>query len=264
MQIKLNASNRFVMLILISVLSQACAAPKQYIQPPQTKIRDCGGQALYVDNLNAIIGISTNECFTIDARNEGGTWLHVTLEQPRGRYTEGWIKYLPLSYKYNIDYLPIGELPTVRGEPATPPTYQTRVCLEKFPSVRIRSGPGTNYSVVGGIVRGDCFTVVGFDPTGTWVRSPELGGWVFAHCLNFADSEPYYCAITKPPDVHGPEPVNEPEDPGDAETTNPNGDYDCSNGPGDGPNYQYGLIWVGDYDPYGLDGDGDGWGCEWG
>jgi hypothetical protein len=32
------------------------------------------------------------------------------------------------------------------------------------------------------------------------------------------------------------------------------GSYDCP--PGDGP------VYVGSYDPAGLDGDGDGWGCE--
>lgn len=34
----------------------------------------------------------------------------------------------------------------------------------------------------------------------------------------------------------------------------PGGDIDC---------WQVaGPVWVGDYDPNGLDGDGDGWGCE--
>jgi hypothetical protein len=39
-------------------------------------------------------------------------------------------------------------------------------------------------------------------------------------------------------------------------------DRDCAGGRGDGPIYVHGPIWVGSYDPYGLDADNDGWGCE--
>ncbi len=44
--------------------------------------------------------------------------------------------------------------------------------------------------------------------------------------------------------------------------TPPNDDVDCYGGSGDGPRWQYGRVWVGSYDPYRLDADGDGWGCE--
>lgn len=40
------------------------------------------------------------------------------------------------------------------------------------------------------------------------------------------------------------------------------GDYDCAGGSGNGPNYVDGPIHVGSSDPYGLDADGDGIGCE--
>lgn len=39
-------------------------------------------------------------------------------------------------------------------------------------------------------------------------------------------------------------------------------DYDCAGGTGDGPYYVYSPRWVGTYDPYHLDADKDGWGCE--
>lgn len=39
-------------------------------------------------------------------------------------------------------------------------------------------------------------------------------------------------------------------------------DVDCYGGSGNGPLWQYGPIYVGSYDPHGLDADGDGWGCE--
>ncbi len=38
-------------------------------------------------------------------------------------------------------------------------------------------------------------------------------------------------------------------------------DYDCAGGSGNGPNYT-GQVRVLGYDEYGLDRDGDGWGCE--
>ncbi len=40
------------------------------------------------------------------------------------------------------------------------------------------------------------------------------------------------------------------------------GDYDCAGGSGNGPNYVSGPVRVVGSDPFGLDRDGDGWGCE--
>jgi hypothetical protein len=40
------------------------------------------------------------------------------------------------------------------------------------------------------------------------------------------------------------------------------GDYDCYGRSGNGPNYIRGPVQVGSYDPYDLDRDGDGIGCE--
>jgi resuscitation-promoting factor RpfB len=39
-------------------------------------------------------------------------------------------------------------------------------------------------------------------------------------------------------------------------------DVDCSGGSGDGPEYVAGPVQVNGSDPYGLDHDGDGVGCE--
>jgi len=40
------------------------------------------------------------------------------------------------------------------------------------------------------------------------------------------------------------------------------GDYDCAGGSGNGPNYVEGPVRVRGIDPFDLDRDGDGWGCE--
>jgi hypothetical protein len=41
----------------------------------------------------------------------------------------------------------------------------------------------------------------------------------------------------------------------------PASDYDCAGGSGNGPKYT-GRVRVTGSDPYGLDSDNDGWGCE--
>ena len=41
----------------------------------------------------------------------------------------------------------------------------------------------------------------------------------------------------------------------------PASDYDCAGGSGNGPRYT-GTVRVTGSDPYGLDSDNDGWGCE--
>ena len=42
----------------------------------------------------------------------------------------------------------------------------------------------------------------------------------------------------------------------------PGSDVDCAGGSGDGPRYVNGPVYVNGSDPYGLDSDGDGVGCE--
>jgi resuscitation-promoting factor RpfB len=42
----------------------------------------------------------------------------------------------------------------------------------------------------------------------------------------------------------------------------PASDYDCAGGSGDGPKYVSGTVKVNGSDPYGLDSDNDGVGCE--
>jgi hypothetical protein len=50
--------------------------------------------------------------------------------------------------------------------------------------------------------------------------------------------------------------------PGYVQCLPPASDYDCSGGPGNGPAYVDGPVKVTGSDPYGLDADGDGIGCE--
>jgi hypothetical protein len=75
-------------------------------------------------------------------------------------------------------------------------------------------------------------------------------------------------ATTTTPKPEVEEPVAPPAesapscDPNYSGCLKPNaGDYDCAGGSGNGPNYT-GRVQVLGYDEFGLDRDGDGWGCD--
>lgn len=79
-------------------------------------------------------------------------------------------------------------------------------------------------------------------------------------------------ATYTPPEVFVPEPTPEPvrEEPKSASNCHPEysgclkasaSDYDCAGGSGNGP-YYTGPVQVYGSDPFGLDRDNDGWGCE--
>ena len=74
-------------------------------------------------------------------------------------------------------------------------------------------------------------------------------------------------STTKPKEVEQPKPIYTPPA---TQNCNPNysgclkpdaSDYDCAGGSGNGP-YYTGKVRVIGYDEYGLDRDGNGWGCE--
>ena len=78
--------------------------------------------------------------------------------------------------------------------------------------------------------------------------------------------------IPKPAPKPAPKPSPAPKPAPAPSTCDPNyagqclkdgiGDYDCSSGSGNGPNYVYGTVRVVGSDPFGLDRDNDGLGCE--
>jgi hypothetical protein len=77
-------------------------------------------------------------------------------------------------------------------------------------------------------------------------------------------------AKTPPPPAPSPEPTSPPTTPAPAcDPSYPGvcldpavGDYDCAGGSGNGPGYVEGPIRVRPPDPFDLDREGDGWGCE--
>lgn len=66
----------------------------------------------------------------------------------------------------------------------------------------------------------------------------------------------------KPPPPPGPPDPPPPPCQGYSPCLPPGPDVDCAGGSGDGPRYVQGPVYVNGSDPYGLDSDGDGVGCE--
>jgi uncharacterized protein YraI len=168
-------------------------------------------------------------------------------------------------------------------------------CVE-VASLRVRSGPGTEFPQAGGLKEGDCVELDGRDRDGAWVRSQSadwqggLHGWMAAEYLKTSGvisalqvfGPPVVAATPRPSATitrrpTATTPARTPASPASGRMgcepsyTNvclPIGaaDYDCAGGSGNGPNYVRGPVLVRydvpNPDPYGLDRDGDGVGCE--
>lgn len=78
------------------------------------------------------------------------------------------------------------------------------------------------------------------------------------------DGDGVGCESPPPPPTEEPDPPDDGGDnctPGYSPCLPPASDYDCAGGSGNGPAYT-GTVRVTGSDPYGLDSDGDGFGCE--
>jgi micrococcal nuclease len=100
---------------------------------------------------------------------------------------------------------------------------------------------------------------------GRWILAPRRDAWVAVRVrmrktgggrVRLSKSE---CRPERPPPPPPPAPRNcQGYDP----CLPPGPDVDCAGGSGDGPRYVEGPVYVRGDDPYGLDSDGDGVGCE--
>jgi hypothetical protein len=84
-----------------------------------------------------------------------------------------------------------------------------------------------------------------------------------------ATTKPAKVKVTSPPTTRRPRPATTRAPASDCHPSYSGaclhegiGDYDCAGGSGNGPNYVSGPVRVRGSDPFDLDRDGDGWGCE--
>ena len=72
--------------------------------------------------------------------------------------------------------------PTSSPQPSETPTPVTLEGCVKADSLRVRSGPGTEYEMIGGLLGGTCITLTGRNAETTWVQvqQDELTGWAAA------------------------------------------------------------------------------------
>lgn len=177
---------------------------------------------------------------------------------------------------------------TNTSRPPSPTAVVVEACVTAD-SLRVRSGPGTEFAMVGGISRGECYIAEGRNSDSSWLQLlvPGLdGGWASAEYLSL-DESPQQLAVTRALPTTTPirplptitrqptltTPIT-PASPSGGSNCHPSysgvclivgiGDYDCSSGSGNGPNYAYGPFRVVGPDSFGLDGDGDGIACEGG
>ena len=104
---------------------------------------------------------------------------------------------------------------------------------------------------------------------GRWVLAPRRGSWVAVreHMRKTGGGNvrvfKSQCPKPKPPPAPAPSPGPPSGDcQGYDPCISPGSDVDCAGGSGNGPRYVGGPVSVNGSDPYGLDSDGDGLGCE--
>jgi endonuclease YncB( thermonuclease family) len=133
--------------------------------------------------------------------------------------------------------------------------------------LNLRSGPGTQYDILGTIVQGSPLEVIGRNPDGSWlvvVTEDGTIGWVFAGLvqlnINLEDAPPALIPATPTPVVIPTTPPSPPTancDPSypDVCIPPPPPDLDCKDIP-------YRNFRVVGADPHRFDGNNDGIGCE--
>ncbi|HHB90046.1 MAG TPA: SH3 domain-containing protein [Anaerolineae bacterium] len=106
---------------------------------------------------------------------------------------------------------------TATPPPTATPTPKPMVVTDQ--AVNIRSGPGTNYPVIGSLAGGEQAEIVGQNPSGSWwqIRLPnEALGWVFAEIVTTLGDTlgiPVAANIPTPPPTPTPAPPPTPTTP---------------------------------------------------
>ena len=145
--------------------------------------------------------------------------------------------------------------PTVASQPPAEPPTATPAPAPQLtitgPAVNIRSGPGTEYGIVGAASQGESFDLTGKNPAGDWWRVCCVNGqpgWVFGQLASVENVESVAVAADIPaPPTPAPvaiAPTAAPEAPVEDPAEAPAAPYDptASSGGNFDPNAQYQIV----------------------
>jgi len=139
--------------------------------------------------------------------------------------------------------------PTDTPPPAEPTATATPAAAEAVASqgMNVRSGPGTNYTIIGAAQAGDRFVIKGKDPTGAWWQVTFNGqdGWLFGELVNATNTGAVAVAQNIPvPPPPTATPVPQPTQPPAAQPTQPPADQPTQ-APPPSTNYKFNVAVVG-------------------
>ena len=163
-------------------------------------------------------------------------------------------------------FTPTPRPPTRSFTPTPTATTRPAPYVELTRNMNIRSGPGTNYQVVGGGKTGDKFPITGKN-TDWWRIRFDLGhAWIYApfvRAVGDVSGVPVISPPAPPPDTPTPTPPPRPPEPNPVPNQCRGPDLDC----GDFRTQReaqdfYEACGGPARDPHGLDRDRDGLACE--
>ncbi|MBX3062133.1 MAG: SH3 domain-containing protein [Anaerolineae bacterium] len=173
--------------------------PPQYVAPPPPP-SGVNAVVQYASRLNVRTGpginygiittIDRNTVLALSARNADASWVRVTT-LPGG--TVGWVSraYLQIT-SGNVNSLP------VQGGGVVDPGNPTGVRVRTLTTVRLRSGAGTQHSILGNLGWGVVLDVIGRNSDNSWlqVRFGTVVGWVYSPYLQVIAGNLYNVPVT--------------------------------------------------------------------
>jgi len=102
---------------------------------------------------------------TLIGRNAAGTWLEIS-----GSFGKGWVSAPFVT-------IPSGQVSSL---PVTDRTINPFATVIVYPSIQVRSGPSTDFPIIGVLRTGAVVDIVGQDPKTKWIEvaTPFGNGWI--------------------------------------------------------------------------------------
>lgn len=112
--------------------------------------------------------LARNTTITLVGRNAGATWVEIT-----GGFGRGWV---------SAQYIVITGGGEIGSLPVTDTAISPFVTIIAFPAVAVRSGPSTEFPVLGILSLGTAVDVIGQDPKSVWLQVQTVfgTGWILS------------------------------------------------------------------------------------